>query len=246
MSEKSSQKTWPQRLKHYGLNTAGGMLAFLGTVMLFSDTPLMGIGWLPAGLLLIPKSQQWLIGKFPGKLNQPRAYGLAAALWLTPAFAVVGQQSTSPSPTQQMAAQSEEQTSIQAPTSKAPRIPESSIFTVVLEVTQDDMLLCKSKLDLHSVGEATDPTNEKLKRDYAHDAITYGRIVSDPGFARREMAAIAIAQMRLVSQGKCIQPRTGNWVSASRWDAKDRKPMDPIEVKYQNKAYWAHAAYFLK
>ena len=80
----------------------------------------------------------------------------------------------------------------------------------------------------------------------AHAQCGFGRIVSDPSFARREMAAIGMAQMRLVNAGKCVLPKKGSWVSTSRWGIQEHKPMDPIEVAYQDQTYWAHAAYFQK
>ena len=236
--------TWTQRLQRYGLNAMGGTLAGLGTLTLFSDTPMVGVGWLPAGLLLIPRSRQWLKEKCPIKLNDRRAYGLATVLWLVPLFGLNGQVTNGQvrGGTSAIAQKSEKP----ADAPKPSRPPASSVFRVTVEVTQDDMLLCSSKQDLASVAQATDPTNEKLKRDYAHDATTYGRIVSDPSFARREMAAIGMAQMRLVSAGKCVLPKKGSWASTSRWGIQDHKPMDPIEVEYQDQTYWAHAVYFQK
>ena len=231
--------TWIQRLQRYGLNAMGGTLAALGGLTLFSDTPMVGVGWLPAGLLLIPRSRQWLKEKCPIKLNDRRAYGLATVLWMLPLFGLNGQLTDGASANAQKSEKP-------ADTPKPSRPPASSVFRVTVEVTQDDMLLCSSKHDLKSVAQATDPTNEKLKRDYAHDATTYGRIVSDPSFARREMAAIGMAQMRLVSAGKCVLPKKGSWASTSRWGIQDHKPMDPIEVEYQDQTYWAHAVYFQK
>ena len=223
--------TWAQRLVRYGLNALGGLLSGLGLLLLFSDTPIVGAGWLPAGLLLIPRSRHWLQEKVPVKITDRMVYGIAAALWMLPMFGLTVP--SVPKPEREAVAP------------KTNRAPETSLFSVTVEVS-GDMLLCLSKHDLNSVARATDPLNEKLKRDYANDAMAFGRIVSDPGFAQREMAAIGFAQTALVSAGKCIQPKSGSWVSTSRWGLQDRKPIEPIEVDYQNRTYWAHAAYFKK